>query len=88
MPYIKGELRTKYSKLIDAMIETVSKDTSIGEINYIITNLLLFYLNTHKECYATYNEMIGVLECAKMELYRRKIGKYEDVKIDENGDVY
>ena len=38
--------------------------------------------------YALYNAVIGVLECAKMELYRRQISPYEDRKIAENGDVY
>ena len=32
--------------------------------------------------------LIGVLECAKLELYRRVAAPYEDDKIDENGDVY
>jgi len=30
----------------------------------------------------------GVLECAKLELYRRIAAPYEDTKIEENGDVY
>jgi hypothetical protein len=30
---------------------------------------------------------MGVLESAKLELYRRKIAPYEDDKIAENGDV-
>jgi len=31
---------------------------------------------------------VGVLECAKMELYRRVAAPYEDKKKEENGDVY
>ena len=31
--------------------------------------------------------MIGALESAKLELYRRSIALYEDTKIKENGDV-
>jgi hypothetical protein len=38
--------------------------------------------------YANVNEMIGALECCKLELYRILIAPYEDVKIDENGGVY
>ena len=38
--------------------------------------------------YARINELIGVLECAKLELYRRIAVPYEDTKIAENGDVY
>ena len=32
--------------------------------------------------------MVGVLECAKLELYRRMAAPYEDEKIEDNGDVY
>jgi len=38
--------------------------------------------------YAELNEVIGVLECAKQELYRRVVAPYEDGKAKINGDVY
>ncbi|MBI9085369.1 MAG: hypothetical protein JEZ11_17370 [Desulfobacterales bacterium] len=38
--------------------------------------------------YAHLNEIVGVFECAKLELYRQLSAPYEDRKIDENGDVY
>jgi hypothetical protein len=38
--------------------------------------------------YSDYNEIIGVLECAKMEFYRRLAAPYEDSKIIVNGDVF
>ncbi len=62
--------------------------TTAGELNYSITLLLISYLETKGENYQTYNDMIGALEGAKMELYARKVRPYEDKKIDENGDVY
>ena len=34
------------------------------------------------------NELVGVLECAKIELYRRIAAPYEDDKSRINGDVY
>jgi hypothetical protein len=34
-----------------------------------------------------YNDAIGALEGAKLELYRRYVSAYEDDKIKENGDV-
>ena len=37
--------------------------------------------------YSNLNEMIGALECCKQEYYRAIVGPYEDMKIDENGDV-
>jgi len=38
--------------------------------------------------YSNVNEIIGALECIKLELYRRVAAPYEDLKIEENGDVY
>ena len=38
--------------------------------------------------YRNINELIGVLECAKLELYRRVASPYEDEKIQSNGDVF
>ena len=37
--------------------------------------------------YADINELIGALECAKLEFYRRKAAPYEDKKAVENGDL-
>lgn len=59
-----------------------------GELNYSITKILIDYLDSKNECYQTYNDILGALEGAKLEIYRRKIGFYEDEKIEQNGDVY
>ena len=59
-----------------------------GELNYAITALVKDYLDDKGHSYTRYNEAIGVLECAKLELYRRLVSPYEDEKIKENGDVY
>lgn len=59
-----------------------------GQLNYVITKQLIQYLLTKGESYQTYNDIIGVLEAAKLELYRRKIAPYEDQKRKVNGDVY
>ena len=37
--------------------------------------------------YSKINAIIGILECIKLELYRRVAAPYEDVKAAENGDV-
>lgn len=59
-----------------------------GELNYKITLLLIDYLNTHDLKYQTINDIMGALEGAKAEFYRRIAAPYEDKKIKENGDVY
>jgi hypothetical protein len=61
-----------------------------GELNYLVTMKIDSYLARKGVNYANLNEVIGVLECAKLELYRRIVASYEDSKIQntENGDVY
>lgn len=82
MPYIKKELRTVF----DAEIERLSKAAATpGELNYIITQLLR---GTEPKSYADFNALVGVLECAKLELYRRALAIYENEAILRNGDVY
>lgn len=81
MPYIKREQRLH----LDVQ-EAFPQDC--GQLNYTITRYIQRYIDTKGECYQTYNDIIGALEGAKLELYRRQIGRYEDIKIHENGDVY
>lgn len=38
--------------------------------------------------YQAINDIIGALESAKMEIYRRIAAAYEDQKILENSDVF
>jgi hypothetical protein len=38
--------------------------------------------------YQSINDVLGALEGAKLEFYRRIAAPYEDTKIQENGDVY
>lgn len=78
MPYIPQEVRD--IKLHVAITP--------GELNYRITAMCVNYLHTHGTNYRNLNEIIGVLECAKQEFYRRVVASYEDRKCEENGDVY
>lgn len=64
-----------------------------GELNYTITKLCLRYLKhkTYKGGHYDYeriNAVMGALESAKQEFYRRVAVPYEEKKIEENGDVY
>ncbi len=95
MPYIKQEDRDRIMDKIEGfgaigdvtsiIIDEINKP---GELNYAITEMMKNYLERKGVSYTNMNEVIGVLECAKMELYRRMAAPYEDVKIKENGDVY
>jgi uncharacterized protein DUF6899 len=81
VPYIKRADRDRLI-LPDLAIETP------GELNYLITVLAKRYLARHGRSYATINAIVGALECAKAEFYRRIAAPYEDAKAAENGDVF
>jgi hypothetical protein len=59
-----------------------------GELNYMITELVVVYLRHNGLSYQTCNDIVGALDNAKDEFRRRVQHKYEDKKIKENGDVY
>ena len=80
MPYIERDRRSA--------LEPSGKPETAGELNYAVTRLVDRYLSEKGLRYQHVNEAIGVLECAKLELYRRIAAPYEDKKIREEGDVY
>ncbi len=88
-PYIQDHrIRKLYDEFLKSIINVlhkVPKKKQHGHLNYIITRLVI-ELKPHS--YKEFNAIIGVLECMKLELYRRMIAPYEDKKIEENGDVY
>jgi len=59
-----------------------------GELNYLFTYWIGQYILDKGESYQIYNDILGALEGAKQELYRRKILPYENIKMSQNGDVY
>jgi uncharacterized protein DUF6899 len=86
MPYITQENRKRFQAVIEALLEDHLTITE-GDLNYLITRCVKTYLNSRPISYQHYNAAIGVLECAKLELYRHRIADYEDLKCFENGDV-
>ncbi|MDH3271013.1 MAG: hypothetical protein OEN56_06750 [Gemmatimonadota bacterium] len=85
MPYISQEARDR--------LGSGGVPEHAGELNYALTRVVDEYLaraakQDGRTRYAHLNEAIGVLECAKLELYRRVAAPYEDTKIDEAGEVY
>ena len=84
MPYIKKEERAKFAK----SLKVLPNLENAGDLNYLITKICQQYVDDHKLCYNTLNEIVGALECCKIEFYRRVVAPYEGVKIKENGDLY
>lgn len=80
MPYIKDDARL-------AIAETGVLQTP-GELNYVFTSIAWNYILDNGLNYQNINDIMGALEGAKFELYRRIAAPYEDKKIIENGDVY
>lgn len=84
MPYIKSEDRD----WLDQNIELISSYiNSVGDLNYVVTRLSLRLLKKLGLNYNNISNIIGTLTLIPMEISRRIIGKYEDKKIKENGDV-
>ena len=97
MPYVNPKARARVDPAIRLLVKSLVNSQWLGDmptgsemagpLNYAITRLLLDTLaNTNR--YSRYALIIGVLETLKMEMYRRLIAPYEDVKAEENGDVY
>lgn len=83
MPYVKQEDRTRmWNELSSPNPETP------GELNYVLSVFIDRYMQRKGKNYQTINDIVGALEGAKLEFYRRIAAPYEDQKIIENGDVY
>lgn len=82
MPYIKKNQR-------DALtILSVNDAENAGELNFLLTSVIKQYIDYNGLNYQHINDVLGALEGAKIEFYRRIAGPYEETKIKENGDVY
>ena len=90
MPYIKKERRLELTK-------GLSTPQNAGELNYLLTYYLIDYLkysgwngtgDLPETTYQKINDIVGALEGAKAEFYRRVAVPYEKSKIKSNGDVY
>lgn len=87
MPYIDENARRKMALRMPP--------ENPGELNYLVTKTIKQYLYCKaigdegtRNRYHHYNDVLGVLEAVKQELYRRKIASYENEKKAQNGDVY
>lgn len=78
MPYIKSEDRT----------QAYFDPCTPGELNFKLTEIVIDYAARHNLSYQTINDIVGALEGAKLEFYRRVAAPYENQKIYDNGDVY
>lgn len=84
MPYITESEKKEIDEFItyDRLLLTNS-----GILCYVIYKIIITYLKLNGKSFRTFSEINGAIECAKLEFYRRYIAKYENSKIESNGDV-
>lgn len=92
MPYLKKEDRKIFINTLSklgSIFDTVRTNQRLtaGTLNFLFTKISHLYISTMGQNYQHYNDIIGALEGAKLELYRRKVAIYENLKEDVNGDV-
>lgn len=80
MPYLNMGIR--------ASLDEGRKAQKGGELNYQISTLLNNFVAMKGLSYATLNETIGAIECAKLEFYARVARPYEELKAKQNGEIY
>ena len=87
MPYIKNQA-TK-DNISEHMEQVVSTINNPGDLNFAVTSLInQYWKDVDPPSYVGINDVLGALECAKAEFYRRVAVPYEKQKMSENGDVY
>jgi hypothetical protein len=101
MPYIKETDRKHLDELIKSLVfqlrhmdlpesfncNDIKVRSHEGDLNYVITKLLTETLGQGGWRYKKINEAIGVLECVKLEFYRRLAAPYEANAVVKNGDI-
>lgn len=92
MPYIDEGYREQFNPAINLLVDELDymadEKNLAGLLNYCISSVISKLIQKKGLNYHNLNELIGMLECTKLELYRRVAAPYEDEKAKSNGDVY
>jgi len=70
---------------VEAVYQRTEYNDRAGILTWLLYRLLLDVLTPRK--YRDYALVLGCVDSASKEFYRRRIAPYEDKKIHENGDV-
>jgi len=88
MPYILQKRREPLDPIVNQLLDALEKiNAGAGDYNYVITSLLLGYIEFHGTRYEHFNTVHGILDCVGKEFYRRFTAPYEDEAKERNGDV-
>lgn len=82
MPYIQQKKRPAMDEIVKLM--KAKKVKANGDLNYI---LFKFCKEAIEPSYNNYKNFLGELRQCAAEIERRLLARYEDQKIQENGDV-
>lgn len=90
MPYIDQSKRKKISFVLENSHKQIESEyiDCAGDLNYAFTILAIDYIKRKGLNYQNINDILGALDGASKEFYRRVVEKYENEKIKINGDVY
>ncbi len=92
MPYIPQEQRKELEDALTHMEQALSKAVKglppDGALNYVFTRLIQKVLIPTTPSYLLLERVTGLLECCKLEFYRRCAAPYENTKTKQNGDVF
>ena len=84
MPYLKDKDK---QEMVDAIDDIQIWIESKGDLNYAICELVGRLILRDELSYSKMSEWIDGVHDAEAELRRRILNRYEDLKMDENGDV-
>jgi hypothetical protein len=84
MPYIAKKNRLKFEEPLHELVENIETD---GDLNYCVSMLMHQILRKRGIQYQNMNNIMGAIDCAKMEFYRTVASPYEDMKKNENGNI-
>lgn len=85
MPYIKKEKRKKFDKIIEEIEKVNISDP--GELNFLISNVCVYYLIQNEIKFKNLNDVRGVLGTVWSEIENRILKEYEHFKKSKNGDL-
>jgi hypothetical protein len=83
MPYIRSEFREMMKPHLHGLLPCI---VSVGDLCYVIYYLMLCFAKRGGN-FLSISGAISAAQCAILELYRREASPYEDLKIEENGDI-
>jgi hypothetical protein len=86
MPYIAQDDRDDFTDFANDVANV--KPKTAGEIQYMIAVIVAEFMKNSDYRYQNMNDVMGALNGANLEFYRRYVAPYEDECIAKNGDVF